>query len=102
MGGGGGQQEHIWLLHYATIWKVKGSSPNEVDFFQFAKFFQLHYGPRVDSASNRNEYQESSWEVKGGQRVRLLVKQQVSEEWFTISYYTVQAWLSLCVHLQYN
>jgi hypothetical protein len=27
--------------------------------------------PRVDSASNRNEYQESSWGVKGGRRVRL-------------------------------
>jgi hypothetical protein len=25
----------------------------------------------VDSASNRNEYQESSWGVKGGRRVRL-------------------------------
>jgi hypothetical protein len=23
--------------------------------------FQLHYGPGVDSASNRNEYQEDSW-----------------------------------------
>jgi hypothetical protein len=23
-----------------------------------------HYGPWVDSASNRNEYQESSWEYK--------------------------------------
>jgi hypothetical protein len=23
--------------------------------------FQLHYGPGFDSASNRNEYQESSW-----------------------------------------
>jgi hypothetical protein len=22
---------------------------------------QLHYGPEVDSASNRNEYQESPW-----------------------------------------
>jgi hypothetical protein len=30
-----------------------------------------HYGPGVDSASNRNEYQESSWGVKGGQHVRL-------------------------------
>jgi hypothetical protein len=27
--------------------------------------------PRVDSASNRNEYQESSWGVKGGRRLRL-------------------------------
>jgi hypothetical protein len=26
--------------------------------------------PGVDSASNRNEYQESSWGVKGGRRVR--------------------------------
>jgi hypothetical protein len=25
----------------------------------------------VDSASNRNEYWESSWEVKGGQHIRL-------------------------------
>jgi hypothetical protein len=32
---------------------------------------QLHYGAEVDSASNRNEYQESSWGVKGGQRIRL-------------------------------
>jgi hypothetical protein len=27
----------------------------------------MHYDPGVDSASNRNEYQESSWGVKGGQ-----------------------------------
>jgi hypothetical protein len=27
--------------------------------------------PGVDSASNRNEYQEPSWGVKGGRRVRL-------------------------------
>jgi hypothetical protein len=33
--------------------------------------FQPHYGPGVDSASNRNEYQELSWGVKGGRRVRL-------------------------------
>jgi hypothetical protein len=32
---------------------------------------QQHYGPGVDSASNRNEYQESSWGVKGSRRVRL-------------------------------
>jgi hypothetical protein len=31
--------------------------------------FQPHYGPGVDSASNRNEYQESSWGVKSGRRV---------------------------------
>jgi hypothetical protein len=33
--------------------------------------FQPHYGPRFDSASNRNEYQESSWGVKGDRHVRL-------------------------------
>jgi hypothetical protein len=32
---------------------------------------QPHYGPGVDSASNRNEYQEPSWGVKCGRRVRL-------------------------------
>jgi hypothetical protein len=32
--------------------------------------FQPHYSPGVDSASNRNEYQEPSWGVKGGQRVK--------------------------------
>jgi hypothetical protein len=31
----------------------------------------MHYGPGVDSASNKNEYQESSWGVKGGRCVRL-------------------------------
>jgi hypothetical protein len=30
-----------------------------------------HYSPGVDSASNRNEYQESSWGVKGNRRIRL-------------------------------
>jgi hypothetical protein len=45
------------LRHYARSWKVAVSIADEVlGFFQF----QLHYGPGVDSASNRNEYQESS------------------------------------------
>jgi hypothetical protein len=30
-------------------------------FFQLTYSFQPHYGPGVDSSSNRNEYQESSW-----------------------------------------
>jgi hypothetical protein len=33
--------------------------------FQFTWTFQPHYDPGVDSASNRNEYQESSWRGKG-------------------------------------
>jgi hypothetical protein len=40
-------------------------------FFQFTYSFQPHYGPGFDSAANRNEYQESSWGVKGGRRLRL-------------------------------
>jgi hypothetical protein len=46
--------------------------PDKVDFFQS---FQPHYGPGVDSASNRNEYQESSWGVKSGRRVGLTTLQ---------------------------
>jgi hypothetical protein len=33
--------------------------------------FQPHYGPGVDSASKRNEYQEPSWGIKSGRRIRL-------------------------------
>jgi hypothetical protein len=39
--------------------------------FSIALILQPHYGPEVDSVSNRNEYQESSWEVKGGLYIRL-------------------------------
>jgi hypothetical protein len=49
-------------MHYATSRKVAGSIPDEVTgFFQLTKSYQPHYGPGVDSASNRKEYQESSW-----------------------------------------
>jgi hypothetical protein len=50
--------------HYATRWKFADSIPDEViGFFFFSNYliFQPHYGPGVDSASNRNEYQEFSW-----------------------------------------
>jgi hypothetical protein len=33
--------------------------------FQLTKSFQVHDGPGIDSASNRNEYQESFWWGKG-------------------------------------
>jgi hypothetical protein len=39
--------------------------------FSIDLILQPHYGPGVDSASNTNEYQGSSW-VKGGRRVRLI------------------------------
>jgi hypothetical protein len=37
-----------------------------LDFFQLTQSFQPHYDPGVDSASNRNEYQEYSWNIVGG------------------------------------
>jgi hypothetical protein len=48
------------LRHYSTSRKVAGSGPSEVYFFQLTYSFQPHYDPGVDSASNRNEYQEFS------------------------------------------
>jgi hypothetical protein len=30
-----GMRERSWLRHYATSRKVAGSSPDEVDYFQF-------------------------------------------------------------------
>jgi hypothetical protein len=42
-----------------------------VGIFIDIKSFRSHYGPGVDSASNRNEYQEYFLGVKGGRCVRL-------------------------------
>ena len=48
-----------WLRCCATSRKAAGSIPASViAFFIDIKFFRSHYGPGVDSASNRNEYQE--------------------------------------------
>jgi hypothetical protein len=49
-----------WLRQCATNQKVAGSNPDGVmEFFNdINKSFWSHYGPGVDSASNRNEYQE--------------------------------------------
>ena len=49
----------------ATNRKVAGSIPASVSgFFTDIKSFRSHYGPGVDSASNRNEYQEYFLGVK--------------------------------------
>ena len=42
-----------------------------LEFFIDIKSFRSHYGPGVDSASNRNEYQEYFPGGKGGRCVRL-------------------------------
>ena len=48
-----------WLRFCDTNWKVVGWIPADVSgFFIDIKSFRSHYGPWVDSASNRNEYQE--------------------------------------------
>ena len=54
-----------WLRCCATIRKVAGSIPAGFSgFFIDIKSFWSHYGPEVDSASNRNEYQKYFLGVK--------------------------------------
>ena len=61
-----------WLRCCATNRKVVGSIPAGVNgFFIDIKSFPSHCGPGVDSASNRNEYQEYLLGVKSGQCVGL-------------------------------
>ena len=48
-----------WLRCCATNRKVAGSIPaGVIRLFIDIKSFRSHYDPEVDSASNRNEYQE--------------------------------------------
>ena len=61
----GGPPMAQWLRCCATNRKFAGSIPDGVSgFFIYTKPFRSHYGPGVDSASNRNEYQEYFLEVK--------------------------------------
>jgi len=54
-----------WLRCCATNRKDAGSIPAGVSgFFIDVKSFRSHYGPGVDSASNRNEHQEYFLGVK--------------------------------------
>ena len=54
-----------WLWRCATNRKVAGSIPASVSgFFIDIKSFRSHYGPVVDSVSNRNEYQDHFLGVK--------------------------------------
>jgi len=54
-----GARWRIWLRHCATSWKVASSIPDSVtEIFQGHNFFRPHYGPGVDTVSNRNKYQE--------------------------------------------
>ena len=54
-----------WLRCCVTNLKVAGLIPGSVTgFFIDIKTFRPHYDTGVDSASNRNEYQEHFWGVK--------------------------------------
>ena len=54
-----------WLRCCVTNQKVAGSIPDGVSiFFIDIKSFQLHYGPGVDSTSNKNEYHKYFLGVK--------------------------------------
>jgi len=55
----------LWLRCCATNRKVAGSIPaGVIEFFIDIKSFRSYYGPGVDSAFNRNEYQEYFLGVK--------------------------------------
>jgi len=63
--GQGGTAVAQWLRCCATNRKVAGSIPAGVTgFFIDIKSFRSHYGPGVDSASNRKEYQKYFLGVK--------------------------------------
>jgi hypothetical protein len=48
-------------MRYATSRKVAGSSHDDVNVFNLPNPSSRIMAPGVDSASNRNEYQESFW-----------------------------------------
>ena len=61
----GGTAVAQWLRCCATNQDVAGSIPAGVSgFFIDIKSFRSHYGPGVESASNRNENQVYCREVK--------------------------------------
>jgi hypothetical protein len=51
--------------------KGRGSIPDIYWDFSLIKSFRPHHGPGIDSASNRNEYQEYFLGGKGGRCVKL-------------------------------
>ena len=62
-----------WLRCCVTNRKVVGSIPaGAIGFFIDMKSFRSHYGPGVDSSSNRNEYQEHFLGVKAALRTVML------------------------------
>ena len=52
------------VKHCATSRKVEGSIPNGHWDLSLTQSFKPHFGPEVDSASNRNKYQDYFLGVK--------------------------------------
>ena len=59
----------VKVLHIGT--SLDRSQLVSMEFFIHVKSFRSHYGPGVDSASNRNEYQEYFLGGKAGRCIRL-------------------------------
>jgi len=59
------------ILNVLRTVSLVRSQLESLEFFIDIKSFRSHYGPGVDSASNRNEYQEYFLGGKGGRCVRL-------------------------------
>jgi hypothetical protein len=68
------RRHSILLLEFVLGWGTMlqaGRSRVRVPMRWNFSSFQPHYGLGVDSAFNRNEYQEPSWRVKSGRSVKL-------------------------------
>ena len=61
----------VKVLCYKSEGRCFDPSWCQLIFFFDTKSFRSHYGPGVDSASNRNEYQEYFLGGKGGRCVRM-------------------------------
>ena len=55
---------YIWGRDGTAVKVLVRSQLVSLEFFIDIKSFRSHYGPGVDSASNRNEYQEHFLEAK--------------------------------------
>jgi hypothetical protein len=65
---------HSGNMYHISVTEIRISRDHNYNMHGYAvesQSFHPHYGPGVDSTCNRNEYKESSWDVKGGRRVRL-------------------------------
>ena len=62
----------VKVLRYKIGSSLVRSLLISLEFFSDIKSFRSHYGPGVDSAFNRNEYQEHFLGGKGGRCLRLI------------------------------